>query len=80
MCGVVHVSVLVVSVVCRVARKVVLDVLCSSYWGLRRVLCYEPGAPSLDDCIEVTGSVHCCPAELADLFPYVVFLCLPVFV
>ena len=66
-----------VCVVCWVASKVVQDVLCSSYWGLRRVLRNESGAPSLDHFVEVTGSVHCCPAEFADLFPCVVFLCLP---
>ena len=86
MCGGVRVSVCRsiksltrVFVVCWVTSKVVQDVLCSSYWGLWRVLPNESGAPSLDHFVEVTGSVHCRSSELADRFPYVVFLCFPKF-
>ena len=63
-----------VFVVCWVPRKVVEYVLCSSYWGLRRVLGNESRAPSLDHFIKIARFVHCCSAQFADLSPYVLFL------
>ena len=63
-----------VLVVCWVTGKVVQDVLCSTNWGLWRVLRNESGAPPLDHFVEVTGSVYRRSAELANLLPNVVFL------